>query len=134
MLLYIYAYFAYLLGMVIHVAIKIMNINNDTPEQATPDIVLKQFLKSDWKLLFLSFLGGAVWLIAISFYLQITPDDTYIPNVAIKGQATFKKGIYLGSILAGTVMDLLILGVFSFTKKAIDKKFNNEDTAKTISQ
>jgi hypothetical protein len=128
---FVYSYLAYILGMLLHITIKILNINKETIEAATPDKILKQMFKSDWPLLFMSLLGGIAWLIAIGFYFQITPEDQYIPNIAIRAQSSFKKGLYLGSILAGAVGDLLILGIFSYTKTAIEKKFPSENQVPT---
>lgn len=117
-------------GVLLHLLVALQTINSNTPK-ADFKMVWRQYWQTDYLLFAISILGCILYMLLINEWLDLNKldhPDTNEPKVdqILHGHvAGFVKTI---SVIVGAFADYLVFKFWSKTKKAIDKKFEEDKT------
>lgn len=116
------------LGLVAHLLIALQTINTNTPK-TNFGMVWKMYWQTDYLLFAISIMGCVIYLYTLSEWMNLNKLDTPQPGESAADKLLhFKFALFVKSmsVVVGAFADYLVFKFWSKTKKAIDKKFDDD--------
>lgn len=117
------------LGMMAHILIALQTINSNSPK-ANFKMVWTTYWEKDYLLFVISVVGCIIYLFIMNEWLNLSKLDSVQPGESaaeriLHGRLSlFTKTM---SVVIGAFSDYLVFKFWSKTKKAIDKKFDEDE-------
>jgi hypothetical protein len=121
-MLSIYQFLSGLLGIFIHAAIKIMNINKRTPDTVPIGSVFSTYFRKDFPTLMLSVGFIFVEIIAYHAYMHLNSETDKIPFVSLAYQGEVKIISCLLIVGLTYMAESIIMAFTGVSEKFINKK------------